>query len=391
MEYRDWTKKDGSGRDISTSLLGYGCMRFPTLPDGRIDEVRAEKLLNTAREAGVNYFDTAFPYHGGESEPFVGRVIAKWPRESFYLATKLPVWNCKTLDEAKAIFEQQFQRLGVDYAMHLPNPDSLLVNPQGEWNSSRIVCDNGHVEHWLNGRKILEFEAWTDDWFARKNSGKWETAPEYGLAHRGVLCLQDHGYPASFRNLKIKELPRKAGREVELFNGRDLTGWEAYGTEKWYVDKEGNLVCESGPDKKYGYLATREYYDDFDLTVEFKQLANGNSGVFFRSFVEPPVKVHGWQCEVAPKNHDTAGIYESYGRGWLVQIPDEKESILKEGDWNTLRLKVQGDRVQTWLNGEEMVDITDAKIGAAQGRIALQIHDGGGIKVLWRNIRLTTL
>lgn len=92
--------------------------------------------------------------------------------------------------------------------------------------------------------------------------------------------------------------------------------------------------------------------------MEFKQLANGNSGVFFRSFVEPPVKVHGWQCEVAPKNHDTAGIYESYGRGWLVQIPDEKESILKEGDWNTLRLKVQGDRVQTWLNGEEMVDIT---------------------------------
>ena len=286
---------------------------------------------------------------------------------------------------------EEWQKLGVDYAMHLPNPDSLLVNPQGEWNSSRIVCDNGHVEHWLNGRKILEFEAWTDDWFARKNSGKWETAPEYGLAHRGVLCLQDHGYPASFRNLKIKELPRKAGREVELFNGRDLTGWEAYGTEKWYVDKDGLLVCESGPDKKYGYLATREYYDDFDLTVEFKQLANGNSGVFFRSCVEPPVKVHGWQCEVAPKNHDTAGIYESYGRGWLVQIPDEKESILKEGDWNTLRLKVQGDRVQTWLNGEEMADITDAKIGAAQGRIALQIHDGGGIKVLWRNIRLTTL
>ena len=157
------------------------------------------------------------------------------------------------------------------------------------------------------------------------------------------------------------------------------------------VDKDGNMVCESGPDKEYGYLATREYYNDFDLTLEFKQLANGNSGVFFRSFVEPPVKVHGWQCEVAPKNHDTAGIYESYGRGWLVQIPDEKESILKEGDWNTLRLKVQGDRVQTWLNGEPMVDLRDAKIGAAQGRIALQIHDGGGIKVLWRNIRLTTL
>ena len=101
MEYRNWNQKDGTGRSISTSLLGYGCMRFPTLPDGSIDEVRAEKLLNTAREAGVNYFDTAFPYHGGASEPFVGRVIAKWPRESFYLATKLPLWSCKTLDEAK--------------------------------------------------------------------------------------------------------------------------------------------------------------------------------------------------------------------------------------------------------------------------------------------------
>ncbi len=141
---------------------------------------------------------------------------------------------------------EEWQRLGVDYAMHLPDPDSMFVNPQGEWNNSRIVCDNGHVEHWLNGHKILEFDAYTDDWFARKNSGKWETAPEYGLARRGVICLQDHGYPASFRNLKIKELPRKAGREVELFNGKDLTGWEAYGTEKWYVDKEGNLVCESG-------------------------------------------------------------------------------------------------------------------------------------------------
>ena len=232
---------------------------------------------------------------------------------------------------------EEWQKLGVDYAMHLPDPDSLFVNPQGEWNSSRIVFDNG-------------------------------------LARRGVICLQDHGSPASFRNLKIKELPRKAGREVELFNGKDLTGWEAYGTEKWYVDKDGNMVCESGPDKEYGYLATREYYNDFDLTLEFKQLANGNSGVFFRSFVEPPVKVHGWQCE-----------------GWLVQIPDQKENILREGEWNTLRLKVQGDRVQTWLNGEEMVDITDARIGAAQGRIALQIHDGGGIKVLWRNFRLTTL
>lgn len=286
---------------------------------------------------------------------------------------------------------QPWQRLGVDYAMHLPDPDSLFVNPQGEWNNSRIVFDNGHVEHYLNGHKILEFDAWTPDWFKRKNSGKWENAPEYGLAESGVLCLQDHGYPASFCNLKIKKLPKKNKATKALFNGRNLSGWTAYGTENWYVNEDGHMVCESGPDRKYGYLATDAYYKDFDLTIDFKQLANGNSGIFFRSFVEPPVKVHGWQCEVAPKGKDSAGIYESYGRGWLVRIPEEKENILKEGDWNTMRIRVVGDHVQTWLNGEPMTDFHDEKIGKAQGRIALQIHDGGGIKVLWRNLNITPL
>ena len=304
-----------------------------------------------------------------------------------YQLIDMPGWE----ETNKPTKLEEWQKLGVDYAMHLPNPDSMFINPQGEWNNSRIVFDNGHVEHYLNGHKILEFEAWTDDWFKRKGSGKWKDAPEYGLARRGVICLQDHGYPASFRSIKLKELPRKAGKQEVLFNGKDLTGWEPYGTELWYVDKEGHMICESGPDKKYGYLATRDNYDDFDLTLEFKQLANGNSGVFFRSFIEPPVKVHGWQCEVAPKNHDTAGIYESYGRGWLVQIPEEKENILKENEWNQLRIKVVGGHVQTWLNGEPMTDFNDELIGKTQGRIALQIHDGGGIKVMWRNIKVTRL
>ena len=115
MEYKQWLRKDGAGNRIETSLLGYGCMRFPTTPEGGIDEERAAALLNTARAAGVNYFDTAYPYHGGASEPFVGRVIAQWPRQSFYLATKMPLWLCKSLEDAQRIFEEQFQRLGVDY------------------------------------------------------------------------------------------------------------------------------------------------------------------------------------------------------------------------------------------------------------------------------------
>jgi len=184
-------------------------------------------------------------------------------------------------------------------------------------------------------------------------------------------------------------VPSPLKKPVKLFNGKDLTGWKVNGTEKWYVEN-GELICESGPDKKYGYLTTDKFYKNFDLSLQFKQEANGNSGVFFRSTVDG-TKVSGWQVEVAPPNHDTGGIYESYGRNWLVQIPDEKEGFLKMGEWNTLRIRAVGDNVKTYLNGNQMVDFTDAKIGAGEGSIALQIHDGGGIKVRWKNITVEEL
>lgn len=178
--------------------------------------------------------------------------------------------------------------------------------------------------------------------------------------------------------------------KTKIFNEKNLDGWIIYGTEKWYVNDDGELVCESGPDKEYGYLGTEKEYKDLMLELEFMQEADGNSGVFFRSTIEG-TKIAGWQVEVAPKGHDTGGIYESYGRGWLIQIPDEKENILKEGEWNKLKIKVVGEKVTTWLNGEQMVDFSDEKIGKATGCIALQIHSGGGIKVRWRNIFITEL
>jgi hypothetical protein len=177
--------------------------------------------------------------------------------------------------------------------------------------------------------------------------------------------------------------------QVSLFNGKNLDGWTINGTEKWYVE-DGLLVCESGPDKAYGYLSTDAYYDDFVLELEFLQEADGNSGVFFRSTVEGTV-VSGWQVEVAPPDHDTGGIYESYGRGWLIKPEKEKDAYLKMGEWNHMRIICNGDTVTTFLNGHEMVSLTDEKIGDGKGGIALQIHDGGGIKVKWRNIQLTEL
>ncbi|KYG74786.1 uncharacterized protein DUF1080 [Roseivirga ehrenbergii] len=176
---------------------------------------------------------------------------------------------------------------------------------------------------------------------------------------------------------------------IELFNGQNLDGWVNHGEEKWYVE-DGLLVCESGPAAQYGYLSTEDFYDDFELTLDFKQDANGNSGVFIRSTVEG-TKVSGWQVEVAPPGDNTGGIYESYGRGWLIQPDPEKDKVLKMGEWNTLKIRVEGPEVTTWLNGTQMVHLVDEKIGAGKGAVALQIHDGGGIKVSWKNIKLTPI
>lgn len=175
----------------------------------------------------------------------------------------------------------------------------------------------------------------------------------------------------------------------KIFNGKDLTGWTIHGTEKWYVEG-GELICESGPEKKYGYLSTDKTYKNFILNLEFKQEANGNSGVFFRSSISG-VKISGWQVEVAPLNNHSGGIYESYGRGWLIQPKKEDEQWLKPEKWNKMKIVVNGDEVTTYVNGHQMVYFNDAKIGQGNGFIALQIHDGGGIKVRWRNIKIKEL
>ncbi|WP_437395462.1 3-keto-disaccharide hydrolase [Flagellimonas lutimaris] len=180
-----------------------------------------------------------------------------------------------------------------------------------------------------------------------------------------------------------------AQESISLFNGKNLDGWVNHGEEKWFVE-DGELICESGPKAEYGYLSTKNFYKDFELTLEFKQEADGNSGVFIRSTFEG-TKVTGWQVEVAPPGKHTGGIYESYGRNWLIKPDPEKDKALKMGEWNTMKIRVEGPEVTSWLNGVEMVHLKDEKIGKGEGAIALQIHDGGGIRVKWRNIQLVSL
>lgn len=111
MDYR----MEKPGMELRPSLLGYGCMRFPLNKDRTVDEEKAQQLIDRAMEAGVTYYDTAWFYHDGESEPMMGRLLSRYPRESYCLATKMPCSIIESLEQAKDIFAKQMERLQTDY------------------------------------------------------------------------------------------------------------------------------------------------------------------------------------------------------------------------------------------------------------------------------------
>ncbi len=100
---------------------------------------------------------------------------------------------------------EDWQKTGADYAMYVAN-DQKTLKPVGEWNTTKIIVNNGKVEHWLNGAKIVEFDRFSEDWKEKRNSGKWSEYPDYGKASSGHLALQDHGAGVWFRNVRVKRL-----------------------------------------------------------------------------------------------------------------------------------------------------------------------------------------
>lgn len=124
-------QRDFNGIEINPSLLGFGCMRFPTIskdnPD--IDETKAKQMIDYAFEHGVNYFDTAYPYHHGQSETFIGKVLKTYDRDRFDLASKMPTWLIESVDDAKRIFNEQLENCQVDhfdyYLCHALNKNNV--------------------------------------------------------------------------------------------------------------------------------------------------------------------------------------------------------------------------------------------------------------------------
>lgn len=185
-----------------------------------------------------------------------------------------------------------------------------------------------------------------------------------------------------------------------LFNGKDLSGWEPInGYAKYYV-QDGILVGEAVVGSPNSFLCTKEKYSDFILEFEIKTDPQLNTGVQFRSESKQDYmngRVHGYQVEIDPSDRAwSGGIYDEARRGWLYTLDENPNGrkAFKNGEWNKVRVEAIGNSIQTWINGIACADIIDNT--TSEGIIGLQVHDikndpaKNGIKVLWRNIRITT-
>lgn len=181
--------------------------------------------------------------------------------------------------------------------------------------------------------------------------------------------------------------PKPPGEDWEqLFNGKDLTGWNKVGKEEWKVDN--GIIQGRTLTKEYGYLETAKRYKDFQLSVRFQCVGNGNSGVYFHTEFKPgTVDVsQGAQFEIdCTIGRHTAGIY-GFDRQWIVWPAPENETVVRQNDWNEMLVTVQGNRYTSRLNGVPMIDFTDPLAKFLEGTVALQLHSGGAGHMLFKDI-----
>lgn len=210
---------------------------------------------------------------------------------------------------------------------------------------------------------------------------------------------------------------------VDLFNGKDFTGWTQRGGKAKYTIENGEIVGTSVLKTPNSFLCTEKEYGDFILEYDFKVDSRLNSGVQIRSqFFNKPMDyeldgktikvsantVHGYQVEIDPsisrKRFWSGGIYDEARRGWLYPAETNEDQkaeftakggkIFKPEEWNRVRVEARGDSIKTYLNGELRADLKDSLI--ASGLIGLQVHnisekDQEGTQVRWRNLKITDL
>ena len=387
---------DGRSTD---ALRGYTLDTFPaacwTIQDGALKTVAGAKgPCDLVTKDKYRDFELELEYKLAPrgNSGILYRVAEVAGEPSWHTGPEMQILDDPTYPESAAK-----NRSGALY--DLVPAEGAMVRPAGEWNKARVLVRGNHVEHWLNGKKVVEYEWGSDALKTLVAGSKFKNMPRFAREPEGYVALQHHdGGDVWFRNVRIRALSAsgpatssaptpssgKAGSWVSLFNGRDLTGWRPYGQERWTVD-DGEIHGVAVT-KEYGYLGTDNTYRNFEMKAMFKAEGTGNSGVFYHSTIDG-VDIKGVQVEVDPNpGMHTGGLYESGGRGWLTLPSEEAEKALHVGGWNEVRAVVRGPHVQTWVNGVVAVDYTDPKPKYTEGIVALQLHAGGEGKMRFKDI-----
>lgn len=264
-------------------------------------------------------------------------------------------------------------------------PSEMAVYPAERWNTYRIRVVGDVLDVWLNGRRIHEGTRLDGRGFYRQES---QPMPLNARATTGYIALQDHGQAFRFRNIRIHDLsadPEPAGM-TPLITGSDgdgtPSGWFAEDAGQWRIEN-GTLVGRDGP----GHLFTRATFRDFELRALVKVNERGNSGLYFRVRPNPqadnpwPIGYEAQVDQHDPKNF-TGCIYNA---AWPTYIDGP---ITEDNAWFDYRIRAEGDRIRTWINGVPMVDaFLDTHTA---GHLALQGHHQGNV-IQFRDLRVLKL
>jgi len=261
-------------------------------------------------------------------------------------------------------------------------------NPAGEWNRMRIIAQNDTIEVVVNDQLV--------------NKG-WNTS-----ASEGAICLQAERANIEYRTIRIREIYNDW---KPLFNGTDLSEFTVEDGTATYAVKEGVITGTTAVGSPNTFLSTKAQYGDFELEFEVQVHDRLNSGIQIRSRSRETDegkhkagRYYGPQVEIEAGPGQAAYIYgEATGRGWLSPEPQSKDPAVKQHDffkngaWNHFRIVAQGPRIQTFINGTPVADLTDEEIYETHphGHIGLQVH---GIKanlhpmtVSWKNLKIRAL